>query len=357
MGPCVGSDRDLVFEKSSVGLTCTEEFSYGPLFSSGRQGTNGWKTTDYIDPKRRAIALGIMHILRPAIQRECVRSVDRTIGQSSHFLLGDFYRGMGLLTREEKKRFPKEREILTIKSSKGTEDNTRRPFIPPQTIAQGPVQVEVVRRRGKVGETSGEEKEKTLAEPLKEGMERVSPNSLSLDRTQTAGSEGIPHPKKSKELVNELTLSDEVLEQIVAQVGGTVVDDSNSALSSSPTGEVRPAKEAKTSQEEPEELVVSFPDFLQDSVVPLLKYLDGKREKYVVSKEESGRCAELEETCGGLRNSNENGQKMTVDLLTRLDKSKEAYDEAVKRLERLITCGEAREETYQGTCYIGGPKS
>ncbi|OAE24579.1 hypothetical protein AXG93_2415s1610 [Marchantia polymorpha subsp. ruderalis] len=66
MGPCAGSDGDLLFEKSSVGLTRTEEFSYGPLFSYGRQGTNGWKTADYLDSKRRAIALWIMHILRPA---------------------------------------------------------------------------------------------------------------------------------------------------------------------------------------------------------------------------------------------------------------------------------------------------
>ncbi|OAE22287.1 hypothetical protein AXG93_2775s1000 [Marchantia polymorpha subsp. ruderalis] len=88
-----------------------------------------------------------------------------------------------------------------------------------------------------------------------------------------------------KELVKELTLSDKVLEQIVAQDGGTVVDASDSALPSSPTGEVRLAEETKTLQEEPKELIVSFPDFLQDSVVPLLKYLYGKREKYAVSKE------------------------------------------------------------------------
>ncbi|OAE20491.1 hypothetical protein AXG93_4698s1430 [Marchantia polymorpha subsp. ruderalis] len=64
MGPCAGSDVDLLFEKSSVGLTRIEEFSYGPLFSSGRQGTNGWNAVNYKDPKRRTIALGIMHILR-----------------------------------------------------------------------------------------------------------------------------------------------------------------------------------------------------------------------------------------------------------------------------------------------------
>ncbi|OAE30676.1 hypothetical protein AXG93_1422s1000 [Marchantia polymorpha subsp. ruderalis] len=180
---------------------------------------------------------------------------------------------MGLLTREEEKRFSKERKFLTAESSEGTEDDTRRPSIPAQTTARGPVQVEVVRRREKperrvtkrrrvVSDDEGDLALKrdespppvgregssgvliklpaeALAEPLKEGMEIVSPNSLSSERTQTAGSEGIPHPKTSEELVKELTLSDEVLEQIVAQ----------------------------------------------DSVVPLLKYLDGKREKYAISKE------------------------------------------------------------------------
>ncbi|OAE21954.1 hypothetical protein AXG93_242s1380 [Marchantia polymorpha subsp. ruderalis] len=153
-----------------------------------------------------------------------------------------------------------------------------------------------------------------LAEPSKEGMEIVSPNSLSSEQTQTAGSEGIPQPKTSEELIKELTLSDKILEHIVAQVGGKVVDAPNSALPSSPTGEVRTAEETRTSQEELKELVVFFPDFLQDSVVPLLKYLDGKREKYAMSKEESGRCGE---TCDGLCKSDKNGQKMTVDLLTR----------------------------------------
>lgn len=40
----------------------------------------------------------------------------------------------------------------------------------------------------------------------------------------------------------------------------------------------------KASEEELKKLVVTYPDFLQDSVVPLLKYLDGKREKYAVTK-------------------------------------------------------------------------
>ncbi|OAE24506.1 hypothetical protein AXG93_2194s1000 [Marchantia polymorpha subsp. ruderalis] len=124
-----------------------------------------------------------------------------------------------------------------------------------------------------------------LLQPLKEGIEIVSPNSLSLERARSTGSEGTPHPKTSEELIKELTLSDEVLEQVVAQVGGTVVDATDIALLSPPVEEVRPEEETKTSEEEPKELVVSFSDFLQDSVVPLLKYFNGKREKYVVSKE------------------------------------------------------------------------
>ncbi|OAE31108.1 hypothetical protein AXG93_1928s1010 [Marchantia polymorpha subsp. ruderalis] len=121
MGQCAGSDWDLLFEKSSVGLTRIEEFSYEPLFSSKRQGTNGWKTTDYQDLKRR--------------------------------------------------------------------------------------------------------------------------------------------------------------------VGGTVVDAADIILPSSPVEDVRPEEEKKTSGEEVKTLEVTFPDFLQDSVVPLLKYLERKREKYDVSKE------------------------------------------------------------------------
>ncbi|OAE30288.1 hypothetical protein AXG93_3964s1010 [Marchantia polymorpha subsp. ruderalis] len=37
---------------------------------------------------------------------------------------------------------------------------------------------------------------------------------------------------------------------------------------------------------------------------------------------------------------------MTMDLLTRLEKSKEAYDEAVKQSERLITIAEKREKKH-----------
>ncbi|OAE18216.1 hypothetical protein AXG93_3354s1040 [Marchantia polymorpha subsp. ruderalis] len=71
------------------------------------------------------------------------------------------------------------------------------------------------------------------AEPLKKETEIVSPNSLSSERTRSAGSEEIPHSKTSEELVKELTLSDEILEQVVAQVRGTVVEATYITLPSS----------------------------------------------------------------------------------------------------------------------------
>ncbi|OAE32142.1 hypothetical protein AXG93_2912s1320 [Marchantia polymorpha subsp. ruderalis] len=61
-------------------------------------------------------------------------------------------------------------------------------------------------------------------------------------------------------------------------------------------------------------------------------------------EKESGRCAELEETCRGLRISNENTQKVIVDLVARLEQSREAYEVASKRSERLIITAEKREK-------------
>ncbi|OAE29337.1 hypothetical protein AXG93_3102s1640 [Marchantia polymorpha subsp. ruderalis] len=113
----------------------------------------------------------------------------------------------------------------------------------------------------------------------------VSPNSLSSERTRSVGSEEVPQPKTSEELAKELTLSEEILEQVVAHVGGTVVDATDIPLPPSPVKDVRPEVEKKISEEKSKGVDVTFPDFLQDSVVPLLKYLDGKKEKYVVSKE------------------------------------------------------------------------
>ncbi|OAE25253.1 hypothetical protein AXG93_4785s1000 [Marchantia polymorpha subsp. ruderalis] len=74
-------------------------------------------------------------------------------------------------------------------------------------------------------------------------------------------------------------------EMVFAQVGRTLVDAADITLPSCPAEDVRPKEEKKTSEEESKEIEITFLDFLQDSVVPLLKYLDWKREKYDVSKE------------------------------------------------------------------------
>ncbi|OAE27639.1 hypothetical protein AXG93_3337s1010 [Marchantia polymorpha subsp. ruderalis] len=259
--------------------------------------------------------------------------------------LVNFYRGMGLLTREEEKRFPRERESFTVESSEGTEDENRSPAVPTHTTARGPVQVDVVQRqeqpqrlvikRRKVVsddeeelanvvrrmdmdvsgakqhrararpkkrakrrmvtvEVSNSSVEKTVApivntsevatsevmrpvelgvpsevsievpadipaEPLKEGTELVSPISLSSERTRSAQGEGTPQMQMNEDVKKEFTLSEEILEQVVARVGGTVVKAEGITLPTFPVEE--------------------------DSVVPLLKYLDGKRGKYAVSKE------------------------------------------------------------------------
>lgn len=61
-----------------------------------------------------------------------------------------------------------------------------------------------------------------------------------------------------------------------------MVNNPKISLPPPPEEAVKSEVKKKAAEEESKELVVSFPNFLQDSVVPLLKYLDGKREKYVV---------------------------------------------------------------------------
>ncbi|OAE32386.1 hypothetical protein AXG93_3671s1050 [Marchantia polymorpha subsp. ruderalis] len=57
-------------------------------------------------------------------------------------------------------------------------------------------------------------------------------------------------------------------------------------------------------------------------------------------------CRVGRRTCGGLCFSNENAHKVTVDLMARLEKSREAYDAAVKRSERLIITAKRREKMH-----------
>lgn len=92
-------------------------------------------------------------------------------------------------------------------------------------------------------------------------------------------------PKTSEEHANELTLSEEIQEHKVEQIGGTVVESLEISLPQVSLGMMKPKAKKRSSEAEPKELAVAFPNFLHESVVSLLKYLDGKREKYAVSAE------------------------------------------------------------------------
>ncbi|OAE19349.1 hypothetical protein AXG93_3548s1020 [Marchantia polymorpha subsp. ruderalis] len=118
---------------------------------------------------------------------------------------------MGLLTREEEKRFLREREILAAESSEGTEDeDNSQPQIPPQTTARGLVQIvaPIIDTPEVATDESTQHVEtkgpsailvKAVAdvtvEPTKERTEIVSPNSLSSEWMRSVGSEGVPQPK------------------------------------------------------------------------------------------------------------------------------------------------------------------
>ncbi|OAE28820.1 hypothetical protein AXG93_2534s1010 [Marchantia polymorpha subsp. ruderalis] len=51
------------------------------------------------------------------------------------------------------------------------------------------------------------------------------------------------------------------------------------------SGMAKPKVEKRFLVKEPKEVAIAFPNLLQYNVVSLLKYLDGKREKYAVSEE------------------------------------------------------------------------
>ncbi|OAE30810.1 hypothetical protein AXG93_857s1120 [Marchantia polymorpha subsp. ruderalis] len=336
MGSCAGSDRDLLFEKSSVGLMRIEEFSYGPLFSFGRQGTNGWKTrrlqgseeTSDCTKNHAHLATAAYDIcdgLASGVLRASLEWTEGALGKSLlRSCLGECELPVDVLPNREKpeRRMAKRRKVVTDDE----EDLTlwiRRAETEVEGIRQSRTRARPKRKASRglvVTEVLDSSVEKTVApivntpevaagestqpvvsegpsavlievptdvtaEPLKEGTEMVSPNSLSSKRTRFVGSEEVPQPKKSEELMKKVTLSEKILEQVVAQVGGTVVFAADVTLPSSLVEDVRLEVETKTSEEELKGVEVTFPDFLQDSVVPLLKYLDRKREKYDVSKE------------------------------------------------------------------------
>ncbi|OAE22923.1 hypothetical protein AXG93_3292s1000 [Marchantia polymorpha subsp. ruderalis] len=178
-------------------------------------------------------------------------------------------------------------------------------------------------------------------EPSEERMETVSPSPPSLEQSRSMGSEEVPQSKSSEEMARDLTLSEEILEQVVTQY----------------------------------------------SVTPLLKYLDKKRGKYVVEKA-SGfyielvrnrtkikravavkrewdsatamakeRVASLTSECATmraalleredhLRAKEKECEKATVDLCKSLEASKVAYAAEVQHVEELIVALAKRDQLH-----------
>lgn len=84
---------------------------------------------------------------------------------------------MGLLTREELKRFLRERKILTAESSEGTEDDNRRPSISPLMTARGSILMDVLPSR--------ERPERRLAKRRKVVSDDKDDLALEVRRVET----------------------------------------------------------------------------------------------------------------------------------------------------------------------------
>lgn len=65
MGRCAGEEGELLFDNESVHLSKEEEVTFGVLFKNRKSGKNGYKTRDYVDRKRRNVAVAILQILQP----------------------------------------------------------------------------------------------------------------------------------------------------------------------------------------------------------------------------------------------------------------------------------------------------
>ncbi|OAE29423.1 hypothetical protein AXG93_4548s1000 [Marchantia polymorpha subsp. ruderalis] len=296
---CARNNGDFMFEKDSVKITRAEEFTFAPLFRNARSRTNRWKTLNYKDTMRHAIALGVMHILRPQ------RTTYVTAWQSR--------------ARAKPKKKANSR-VIVIESSEScvektvgaaavtTEDKNIEPTL---QVLEGGLSALLV-----------EVPTEVAVESLEESTEITSSSFLSSEQTRSVGSEDVPQPKKSEELAKELMLSEAILELLVAQVGGTVVDITNIPPPPPPEEEVRSEVAEKTSEEGPKLLKIAFLDFLQDSVVPLLKYFRGQIATTRTEQEElQSRIAEL---ANDRDKEFKRAEELTASLAEELEKHKGA---------------------------------
>lgn len=98
-------------------------------------------------------------------------------------------------------------------------------------------------------------------EPSEKRTEICSSSFTSLEQTRFVGSEDVPQRKTNEELAKELTLSEKILEQIVARVGETMGNSMNILVPPPLEEEVRSEVAKNTSEMKPKELEVTFPDF------------------------------------------------------------------------------------------------
>ncbi|OAE29181.1 hypothetical protein AXG93_1862s1390 [Marchantia polymorpha subsp. ruderalis] len=199
---------------------------------------------DYIDLKRRAIALEIMHILRPAhttyvtawqtttrgpVQVDVVRRREKperrlakrrkVVSDDEEDLALEVKRTeteVDVIRQSRTRAVPKKRANRGLVAAEVSDSSVEKTIVPivstsKVTVGESTQLVEIERPSGVLIEVPAD----APAEPLKERMEILSPNSLSSERIRHAGSEETSHSKTSEELVKELTLSDEVLEQVV----------------------------------------------------------------------------------------------------------------------------------------------
>ncbi|OAE24159.1 hypothetical protein AXG93_2752s1740 [Marchantia polymorpha subsp. ruderalis] len=136
LGPWPGKDGDFMFEKESVKIMRRRIHFCFTL--QDRAVEYEWVEDGGLRGPEEAIALGVMHILRP------IRWKGGLINHITPYLV-NFYRGMELLTKSEEKRFPKERKVLTVESGEDTEqEDNAQSEEPPRSTTRESIQVDIV---------------------------------------------------------------------------------------------------------------------------------------------------------------------------------------------------------------------
>ncbi|OAE21736.1 hypothetical protein AXG93_1618s1000 [Marchantia polymorpha subsp. ruderalis] len=126
--------------------------------------------------------------------------------------------------------------MVTDEVSDSSVEKTMAPIVNTSKVAVGEVTrpVEI----GGPSRVSIEVPADIPAEPLKEGTKLISPISLSSEQTRSARGEETPQLKMNEDMEKKSTFSEEILEQVVARIEGTVVEADGITLPTSPVEEL-----------------------------------------------------------------------------------------------------------------------